>query len=204
MSFQGKITEWNDDRGFGFIESDEGGKRVFVHIKSFLRRTKRPLVDDVVIYEVATDERGRFQARNVSFYVKPVQISNYYLKNFLFLLLVVFFFVFLGVSAVYGKLPFMIFGYIVIISGITFFAYSIDKSAAQDGDWRLSEGLLHVLSILGGWAGALAAQVLIRHKSKKRSFRIVFWATVALNCLLLSSLSTDYIAIFFKDTLGLM
>jgi cold shock CspA family protein len=59
MSFQEKITEWNDDRGFGFIESDDGGKRVFVHIKSFERRSKRPLVNDVVTYRVKTDERGK-------------------------------------------------------------------------------------------------------------------------------------------------
>lgn len=204
MSFQGKIREWNDDRGFGFIESEDGREKVFVHIKSFVRRSKRPLVNDLVTYRVATDERGKLQAHNVSFSVKPVQFSNYFLKNLSSLLLVVLFFVFLGVSAVYGVLPFMVFSYFIIISGITFFAYSVDKSAAQNGEWRLSEDSLHVLSILGGWAGALTAQVLIRHKSKKTSFKRVFWVTVALNCLLLCFLFTEKGSIFLTDISSLI
>lgn len=204
MSFQGKITEWDDDRGFGFIESLDGGKRVFVHIKSFVRRSRRPLVNDVVTYRVQTDERGRLQAHTVSFYVKPVQISNYFLKNILSVLVVVLFLVFLGESVAYGKLPFMVFGYYIIISGITFFAYFVDKSAAQDGDWRIPEDMLHILSMLGGWAGALAAQVLIRHKSKKISFRRVFWVTVALNSVLLCIMFSEEGSIFLTKILGLI
>ena len=204
MSFQGKIREWNDDRGFGFIDSDNGGKRVFVHIKSFVRRSKRPLVNDLVTYRVLTDERGRLQAHNVSFSVKPVQFSNYFLINLSSLLLVVFFFIILGVLVVFGALPFMVFGYFIIISGLTFFAYSMDKSAAQDGEWRLPEDALHVLSILGGWAGALTAQVLIRHKSKKTSFRRVFWVTVVLNFLLFCFLFTENGSMFLTDISGLI
>jgi hypothetical protein len=37
---------------------------------------------------------GRLQANNVSFYVKPVQIINYFLKNILSVMLVVLFLVF--------------------------------------------------------------------------------------------------------------
>jgi len=204
MSFQGKIKEWNDDRGFGFIESDDGGKRVFVHIKSFVRRSQRPLVNDLVTYKVSTDDRGRLQAHHVNFSVKLVQFNNYFVKNLSSLLFVVLFFVFLGVSAAYGELPFMVFSYFIIISGITFFAYFVDKSAAQDGEWRLPEDSLHVLSILGGWTGGLTAQVLIRHKSKKTSFKRVFWVTVALNFLLLCLLFTENGSIFLTDISSLI
>ena len=55
---QGKITEWIDERGFGFIEPDGGGKKVFVHIKSFVKRPRRPIVTDVVTYMLLTDTRG--------------------------------------------------------------------------------------------------------------------------------------------------
>ena len=61
-------------------------------------------------------------------------------------------------------------------------AYGIDKSAAQSGRWRTSERTLHVLALIGGWPGALIAQRVFRHKSRKQSFRAAFVATVALNC----------------------
>jgi len=60
--------------------------------------------------------------------------------------------------------------------------YRVDKSAAQSGHWRTAESTLHALSLMGGWPGALVAQRLFRHKSRKVSFRVAFLATVALNC----------------------
>jgi uncharacterized membrane protein YsdA (DUF1294 family) len=61
-------------------------------------------------------------------------------------------------------------------------AYGQDKAAAQRGAWRTSERTLHILSLMGGWPGALVAQRVFRHKSTKPSFQFAFWATVALNC----------------------
>ncbi|WJG09423.1 DUF1294 domain-containing protein [Aliiglaciecola sp. LCG003] len=68
------------------------------------------------------------------------------------------------------------------ISLVTFLAYLIDKSAAQEGRWRTKESTLHLFALLGGWPGALVAQNWLRHKSKKTSFRLVFCCTVVLNC----------------------
>jgi len=185
MRCQGKITEWIDERGFGFIEPDEGGKKVFVHIKSFVKRPRRPVVTDIVTYMLLTDARGKLQAGKVSFYMKPERISTYFLKNIFFVFIAILFLSFVGFSAFYEKLPLMLIVYYVAICGVTFLAYSFDKSAAEDGGWRLPESSLHLFSIIGGWPGGLLAQVFIRHKSKKQSFKNVFWVTVALNCLLL-------------------
>ena len=60
--------------------------------------------------------------------------------------------------------------------------YAVDKSAARKGAWRTQESTLHLLSLAGGWPGALVAQQKLRHKSRKQSFRFVFWVTVLLNC----------------------
>ena len=81
-----------------------------------------------------------------------------------------------------GKLPLIILGIYLIASIVTFFVYSIDKSAAYNDEWRTKESTLHLLAVAGGWPGALTAQKLLRHKSKKQSFQKVFWATVLINC----------------------
>jgi uncharacterized membrane protein YsdA (DUF1294 family) len=60
--------------------------------------------------------------------------------------------------------------------------YRLDKSAAARNVWRTSETMLHVIALIGGWPGALVAQQVFRHKSRKLSFRLAFWTTVALNC----------------------
>ena len=56
-----------DDRGYGFIEPNGGGSRLFVHISSFAGRQRRPAVGDLVTYEVSTDSKGRPQAKAARF-----------------------------------------------------------------------------------------------------------------------------------------
>jgi uncharacterized membrane protein YsdA (DUF1294 family) len=70
-------------------------------------------------------------------------------------------------------------------SAATIVVYAVDKSAARHGRWRVSERTLHLLAIIGGWPGALVAQQVFRHKSRKPSFRAAFLLTVVLNCALL-------------------
>jgi uncharacterized membrane protein YsdA (DUF1294 family) len=55
-------------------------------------------------------------------------------------------------------------------------------ASAEKGAWRTQESTLHLLSLIGGLPGALIAQQTLRHKSKKQSFRFIFWVTVLLNC----------------------
>jgi uncharacterized membrane protein YsdA (DUF1294 family) len=71
----------------------------------------------------------------------------------------------------------------VLLSLLAFMAYVFDRSAAGSGRWRTSKKTLHLLSLAGGWPGALVAQQLLRHKASKKSFIAVFWVTVAINLL---------------------
>ena len=89
---------------------------------------------------------------------------------------------FVAISVLMGRLPFIILGLYVVASGVTFFVYAHDKAAAKRNGWRTPENTLHVLSLLGGWPGAFVAQKRLRHKSQKVSYRIAFWATVLANC----------------------
>ena len=64
---------------------------------------------------------------------------------------------------------------ICIVSLVTFFVYGWDKRQAVRNGQRVPEKTLHLLAILGGWPGALAAQHFFRHKNRKTSFQLVFW-----------------------------
>lgn len=79
-------------------------------------------------------------------------------------------------------MPFAILWLYLIASIVAFGAYAFDKSAAKRNRWRIRESSLHLLALIGGWPGALAAQYLLRHKTAKPSFLIGFWITVVLNC----------------------
>ncbi len=61
----------------------------------------------------------------------------------------------------------------LLMSLATFWAFARDKRAARRGRPRTPERVLHTLELLGGWPGALAAQRLLRHKSRKHSYRLV-------------------------------
>jgi uncharacterized membrane protein YsdA (DUF1294 family) len=87
----------------------------------------------------------------------------------------------IAVTVLAGRLPFPVLLLYLGASGITFLVYAVDKAAARRDRWRTRESTLHLLSLVGGWPGALAAQRLLRHKSAKESFQAAFWATVVVN-----------------------
>lgn len=64
---------------------------------------------------------------------------------------------------------------------LTFALYARDKHAARTGQWRTPENTLHLLSLLGGWPAAWVAQRVLRHKTSKASFQVMYWLTVAGN-----------------------
>ena len=102
------------------------------------------------------------------------------------MIVVYIFFAIMGVSVLTTQIDPLVLAFYMVVSIVTFTVYAIDKSAATKGTWRTSESTLHLLSLVGGWPGALVAQQKLRHKSKKQFFRFVYWITVALNCALLS------------------
>ena len=69
----------------------------------------------------------------------------------------------------------------LIFSLITLGIYAWDKSAAVNNRWRTPESTLHILSLIGGWPGAMLAQQFFRHKTQKQPFRFLFWLTVMFN-----------------------
>lgn len=73
-------------------------------------------------------------------------------------------------------------GWYASMSATTFAMYGLDKRAAEHGRRRIPEITLHLVSLAGGWPGALAGQRIFRHKTRKQPFRIIFWSTAVANC----------------------
>lgn len=182
MRYQGKITKWKDDQGFGFITPRSGDKDIFVHVKSFSNRQRRPVGNEDVTFELKIDIRDRLCAENVMFVGEQIQSKTSSKEGESFPILVIIFLGLLLALVFIDKLPLAIFWFYFIVSIITFSVYAWDKSAAKNDQWRTRESTLHFFALIGGWPGALVAQKRLQHKSKKQSFQNIFFVTVAINC----------------------
>ena len=194
---QGRVTKWQDDKGFGFIETADG-ESVFFHVSEF-KAQRRPAIGEEVIFSVGYDNQRRLQAKEVqelSFVQQKMAQKNKQIrqrnhkrsaqaefesgqKKRLFL--GVGFYGVLILLAVMNKLSWLVVGWYVALGIITYAMYAKDKAAAQSGNWRTPESTLHLLSALGGWVGAMVAQTYLRHKSQKAEFRLAYYLTVIIN-----------------------
>ena len=170
----GKITSWDDEKGFGFITPKSGGKSVFIHINDFNKRHKRPIQGLSVTYNLSTDSRGRICATNVYPEKGHKEVTKADKQKLFPIFLSSAFLSVIGGLVLLNKLPLVILGVYIVVSALTFVLYSKDKSAAQSGKWRTAESTLHLFSLIGGWPGAAIAQSQLRHKSKKLSFKVVY------------------------------
>ena len=207
IRYQGKIATWKDDQGFGFIAPNGGGPLVFVHIKSFANRGNRPSSDDIVTYQLTVNDKGQPRAESVAFVrdraspsPSPTSTNQ---AGAGFLLVTVGFLGAVATLVFLGKLPPSVLWAYLGLSVVTFIAYANDKWAARTDRWRTKESTLHMLGLAGGWPGALVAQQVLRHKSKKQSFQTAFWFTVAVNCAglgwLLSASGADVLLTFLDQ-----
>ena len=201
MRYQGRLTDWKDDQGFGFVTPHGGGDRAFVHIKAFETRSRRPAEGDIINYEVGRDEKGRLRANAIRFSAQqakparppvPSRWGVYFAASFCAVLLL---------SVVAGKQPFAVLGFYAAASALAFIAYAVDKSAAKSRSWRTAESTLHLFGLIGGWPGALLAQKALRHKSVKAEFQRTFWATAAINCVAFAWLFTQGGTSFIRSLL---
>ena len=64
--------------------------------------------------------------------------------------------------------------YVLIINLIAFLAMWIDKQKAIKGKWRIKEGTLFTLVLLGGGIGGILGMYVFRHKTKKMYFTLGF------------------------------
>lgn len=77
----GKISQWKDDKGFGFIQPDDGSEKVFFHISSVKTNARRPQVGDTVVYEAMRDSQQRLKAKGVVIEDVAIAHRNSSVKN---------------------------------------------------------------------------------------------------------------------------
>ena len=63
---KGVLKTWKEDRGFGFITPDNGGRDLFVHISAIRQASRRPVPGDIIYYQVVRDKNGKFRAINAN------------------------------------------------------------------------------------------------------------------------------------------
>ena len=91
-----------------------------------------------------------------------------------FLLLALILSVGIGIALWYFTPIHLLWIYLITLTLITFLFYGYDKYQAINRNTRIPEIVLHLLTLAGGTIGAVAGQLLFRHKTKKLSFRVVF------------------------------
>ncbi|QDF98994.1 hypothetical protein CJ010_21875 [Azoarcus sp. DD4] len=182
MRLQGRITEWNDDRGFGFVVTHGSAERHFFHISDLRGSADRPAVGRIVSYELAPPADGKRRAVALRYADVPQDrrpaarragqgrplgwTPDALLAG-----------AHLGLPSwlvADGRLPIPLLGVIAFMSCIAFVMYYADKRRAERDEWRVPEAKLQLAGLLGGWLGALAAQRLFRHKSSKAAFVHLF------------------------------
>ena len=61
----GTVKWFNTNKGFGFIESDDGGKDVFIHISAVEKSGLKTLLENQKITFEINQDKGRSSAANI-------------------------------------------------------------------------------------------------------------------------------------------
>lgn len=194
MEQKGVLRSWNDAKGFGFIRADN--QDYFIHISS-VQGAERPQQGAQVAFIAGTDKHGRLRAKSMRQLKTDAQrssaasqpynsskrrqrtLTGNNLKRSLSLLVIACAIPAAGVWQFFSHnamlWPLLLY---LGMSLLAFVLYWRDKHSAKNGKWRTPEQQLHIVELLGGWPGALVAQQLLRHKTQKASFQVVFWLIV--------------------------
>ena len=199
MERLGKVIEWNDARGFGFVSAvgdAEATGRVFFHVRDYEQGPRRPEIGELVKFAATKRDDGRWRATRVrrvavtaarravpSKAMHPVHVrtTGRPAPALALVALVLAYVAGIAFALQHGRLPDLLPFWLIGANGLTLLFYYGDKTAAQRGEGRVPESTLHLLEAAGGWPAALLAQRLFRHKSRKPSYRSGFRAMVVLH-----------------------
>ncbi|ODG98176.1 DNA-binding protein [Nostoc sp. KVJ20] len=191
---KGQLITWKDDRGFGFIQPNDGSQEVFLHITGFKDVNRRPQAGDFICYQLTVSKDGKVRACNA--FIEEVKskslsstapnksVSRTVDKSLSLALNTLLLSLLPGLGSIHlalttgNPIPLILYP---VMSLITFGLYADDKFRAQEGRWRRQENTLHLCEFMGGWLGAFVTQQKLHHKSSKVSYQVVFWVIAILH-----------------------
>ncbi|UWX04498.1 DUF1294 domain-containing protein [Pseudoxanthomonas sp. NC8] len=183
MASLGRIVDWNEARGFGFIQPLATSQpRLFFHIRDYRQGRTAPGTGRAGEIPCATAGRrplargrrlpcgcARATGRGGGARASPP------LPAWPGWLLAGAHAAGIAWATHGGRMPMPGAAFLLALCCVAWIAYALDKHAAQRGRRRIPESTLHLLELAGGWPGAFVAQRMLHHKTRKRSYRIAFW-----------------------------
>lgn len=171
QSLTAKIVEWDDQKGYGFLQVGKG--KVFLHRRDFAERHKRPAVGDVIRFTLGQDAKGRTCGKDA------VHVNDGGRITVLAVLVLACLLVLPAVALHRLGVDWRWSSACVLAMGLASYGtYALDKRRVREQAWRISESALHLTELLGGWPGAFLAQRRLRHKVSKPGFQFLFWLIV--------------------------
>ena len=189
LGVSGKIVKWDSERGFGFVKTAEVAEDIFFHVNTLVGKneTSPQQNESVTVFAKYDDDKKRWSATKITSpkreqlkaeceakehtLIRPMKDKLKWAAPVVGVWLLVVYVASWALGTSY-----------LLISSITLAIYALDKKLALDKtNNRIPENTLHVLAVIGGWAGALVARFLFRHKTQKQPFVQIFWVTVASN-----------------------
>jgi len=61
---KGKLVRWVDEKGFGFIKPENEKDDVFIHISALKGMSRKPIIGDLIHYQISSDSNGKIRAVN--------------------------------------------------------------------------------------------------------------------------------------------
>ncbi|MCL9780843.1 cold shock and DUF1294 domain-containing protein [Vibrio sp. S4M6] len=171
MAVTGIVTEWNENKGYGYISVNNQPIKIFFHISDFSGHSLRPQVSEHVIFSLTKDNSGNLRAVDIK---RPIVFN--------FSIALAIWFATMVVGSIYLlNYPIIVIDYLLLISGFTYVLYAFDKSLSSSDNWQVPELVFHVFTLAGGWPGAVLAQSFLRHRPLSLSYLPTFWFTVIAN-----------------------
>ena len=181
MRQKGSITSWNDVTGVGFVKPYSGGKPIFVNLSGFNRDPGILYPGNQITFSIDYDRHGNPFAKSATIAGQRLKKQTKKSRQPLQILFALLFLLSIVAITYIGQSRIELLFLFLISSLLSILFYAYDKAAARNGYRRIQERTLHILSLTGGWPGAILAQQWFRHKTVKMRFRTAFWFTVSLN-----------------------